>query len=63
MDCCQPIIVKKAVSSDDCCCDVGGFQRRFVSKKEELERLETYRDHLKKELEGVDEHLQDLKKK
>jgi hypothetical protein len=62
MDCCHSVIVKKVEINDDCCCETGGFQRRFVSEKEELEKLEKYRDHLKKELEGLDEHLQKLKK-
>jgi hypothetical protein len=39
------------------------FSRRFISKREELERLEEYRDQLKKELEGVAEHIQELKGK
>ena len=47
------------------CCGCGGgmFSRRFISKREKLERLEEYRDQLKKELEGVTEHIQELKGK
>ncbi len=46
-----------------CGCGGGMFSRRFISKREELERLEEYRDQLKKELEGVTEHIQELKGK
>lgn len=45
-----------------CGCGCGSFPRRFVSGKEERERLERYKDQLKKELEGVDERLEELKK-
>ncbi len=45
----------------DCgCCDMSF--RRFISKKEEQERLAEYRDQLKKELEGVEEYIADIKK-
>ena len=44
-----------------CCgCGCGGFSRRFISAEEELERLEGYRDQLKKELKGVEERIQEL---
>lgn len=47
-----------------CCgCGCGPFVRRFISAKEEEERLEEYRDQLKKELAGVEEHIQELKRK
>jgi hypothetical protein len=39
------------------------FFRRFISAKEEQERLEEYRDQLKKELAGVEERIQELKSK
>ena len=42
-------------------CGCGTFFRRFISAKEEQERLEEYRDQLKKELEGVEERIQELK--
>jgi len=42
-----------------CRCDCGGGLsfRKFFSSREELECLESYRDQLKKELTGVEEHL------
>lgn len=44
-----------------CCgCGCGSFFRRFISGKEEQEMLEGYRDQLKKELEGVEECIQEL---
>ncbi len=47
-----------------CCgCGCGMFIRRFISAKEEQERLEEYRDQLKKELAGVEERIQELKAK
>jgi len=46
-----------------CGCGCGPSFRRFVSAKEEQERLEDYRDQLKKELAGVEEHIQELKGK
>jgi hypothetical protein len=55
---CQPTVKQKMVES--CCC--GSF-RSFISKKEEEERLEEYKDQLKKELEGVEERLDELKHK
>ncbi|HHT9138532.1 MAG TPA: hypothetical protein ACFYEK_14975 [Candidatus Wunengus sp. YC60] len=47
-----------------CCrCGCGTFFRRFVSAKEEQERLEEYRDQLEKELAGVEDRIQELKGK
>jgi hypothetical protein len=43
-----------------CCCGGGGHGfRRFYTKAERREHLEKYRDQLKKELEGIEEHLED----
>lgn len=39
----------------------GTLVRRFISKQEKLEKWEQYRDQLKKELTGVEEHIQELK--
>jgi hypothetical protein len=39
-----------------CCC----FPRRFISSGEEKERLERYREQLKKELAGVEERLKEM---
>jgi len=45
-------------------CDCGcGPLRRFFSSKEEQEWLENYRDQLKKELEGAEERIKELKRK
>lgn len=45
-----------------CCgCGCGSSFRRFFSSEEERERLENYRDQLKKELAGIEEHLGELR--
>ncbi len=36
--------------------------RKFLSKKERIEMLESYREALKNELEGVEEALKELTK-
>lgn len=41
-----------------CCC----HERRFFGSKERMEMLEKYRESLKKELEGVEEALEALRK-
>ena len=46
-----------------CSCGCGQSFRSFFSAKEKLERLETYRDQLKKELAGVEECIKELKNK
>ena len=46
-----------------CNCGCGMLFRRFISSKEETERLEEYRDQLKKEIIGVEERIQELKSK
>jgi uncharacterized protein (DUF983 family) len=47
-----------------CCgCGRGPFFRRFITAKEEEERLGEYKEQLKKELEGIEEHIQELKRK
>ncbi len=44
-----------------CCgCECGPFFRRFISAEEEKERLEEYKDQLKKELAGVEDRIQEL---
>jgi hypothetical protein len=53
----------------DCCdtdlstCGCGTFTRRFITIKEEQSWLEEYKDQLQKELAGVDERIQEMKKK
>ena len=44
-------------SSMRCCCS----PRRFFTKEEEIEMLEDYKDQLKKELEGVDRKIKEMK--
>jgi hypothetical protein len=44
-----------------CGCGCGPSFRRFYSSKEERERLESYKDEVKKELEGIEERLSELK--
>jgi hypothetical protein len=46
--------------SGSCCCDPHGFARRFVTRAERLAALESYRDELTKELEGVSERISEL---
>ncbi len=41
------------------CC---GMTRQFMTKEERRESLEAYREELKKELTGVEEHLKDMGK-
>jgi len=47
----------------NCGCGCGTPFRRFVSSKEEQERLEGYSDQLKKELAGVEERIKELEGK
>jgi hypothetical protein len=50
----------------DCgCCGQGAGHhfRHYVSKREHVERLESYREALKNELDGVDEAIEELKPK
>ena len=65
---CQQGGSKRTIGACGCtcgCCGCGGgtFFRRFISAKEEEERLDKYRDQLKKELEGVEERIKELKGK
>ncbi len=53
--CCGDGHGHKAVASH--CC---GPSRRFITKEERREKLEKYKDQLKKELTGLEEHLQEL---
>jgi hypothetical protein len=50
-----------SADAECCCCEPGTFSRRFVSSKEAEERLEAYKDQLKKEIAGVDERIRKLK--
>lgn len=47
-----------------CCgCGCGPFFRRFITAKEKEERLGEYKEQLKKELEGLEEYTQELKRR
>ena len=46
----------------DCCGDGSHFQRRFQTKAEQIEELESYLAELKLEVQAVEEHLSDLRK-
>jgi len=35
--------------------------RRYLTKEEELERLSRYRDELKREIEGVERKMEEMK--
>ncbi len=60
---------KTAHHGDSCCntdqssCGCGTFSRRFVSAKEEQTWLEDYKSQLQNELAGVEERMQEIKKK
>jgi len=60
---CQAKGVPEHMGRFGCGCGCGPLFRRFFSSKEEEERLETYRDQLKKELTGVEESIKGLKGK
>jgi hypothetical protein len=46
----------------ECCEDGRHFQRRFQTKAEQIEELESYLAELKLEVQAVEEHLADLRK-
>lgn len=60
--CCEPDVARTSRASGCCCCGPGHVARRFVSSKEEAERLEQYREQLEKEIAGINERIDDLKK-
>lgn len=60
---CKTGNVHLAASVPDCGCECGPGFRRFFSRKEEKECLETYRAQLEKELKGVDERIGEIEKK
>ncbi len=63
---CQPREIPRYMGMSGCtsgCCGCGSSFRRFFSHKEEQECLEIYRGQLKKELDGVEERIKELKGK
>lgn len=42
-------------------CGCGCGTRRFFSREERIEMLEGYREQLEKEIQGLDNHIQELK--
>ncbi len=46
----------------ECCGGDGSFERRFLTKAEQIEELESYLADLKLEVKAVEEHLADLHK-
>jgi hypothetical protein len=55
--------LKKSITSD-CCCSCGclPFSRRFLTDEEKQESLEEYQNQLKRELAGIEEHIQKLER-
>lgn len=51
-----------AMAQGMCGCGCGCGGRRFLSRKEQIEMLEEYRESLKSELEGIEEALKELQK-
>ena len=64
--CCDPREGKKTAECCEsliACCAPGRMVRRFRSAKEEEEQLQTYKEELEKEIAGVSERIQELRKK
>jgi hypothetical protein len=64
---CQPVKESRHMSMAGCTCGscgcgCGPYFRRFYSSEEQRERMESYRDQLKKELAGVEERIGDLER-
>ena len=47
---------------EECCGDGRHFERRFLTKEEQIADLEDYLADLKLEVQAVEEHLADLRK-
>ncbi|RJR46475.1 MAG: hypothetical protein C4567_02005 [Deltaproteobacteria bacterium] len=60
---CTPRVTQHPGPVCGCDCGCGLSFRKFFSAPEELECLENYREQLKKELAGVEEHLGKLQGK
>jgi hypothetical protein len=48
---------REAVAHSMCGCGCGCGERKFLGRKEKVEKLEKYRESLKSELERVEEEL------
>ena len=59
-DCCEAPHGHHGHGQVACCCGPG-FQRRFMSKEEQISRLDAYRQELAREMEEVDKRLAELK--
>ena len=60
--CCGNEASAHEAAADSCCASsCCGPTRHFITKEERREALEAYKDQLKKELAGIEEHLQDMK--
>jgi len=48
---------------EDCCCEtsMGCHGRRFLTKEEQIKKLENYTDELEKEITAVNERIKKLK--
>ena len=42
-------------------CGCGCGNRHFLSRKEQIEKLDRYREQLKMEIRGVEQHLEKMK--
>jgi len=55
------------IMNGECCCTSSAgchaqpHGRHFLTKEEEIKRLENYADELKKEIAAVEEHIKELK--
>jgi len=43
----------------ECCC---GHHRRFLTKEEEIEKLESHKRNLEAEIKGVERKLEEIKR-
>ncbi len=52
---------KDSCSMEPTQCSCHSHFRRFLTKEEQIKQLEEYAEELKKELEAVNEHIEELK--
>jgi hypothetical protein len=63
--CCKPRDIQRAHDASEffsCCCTPHIFFRRFISSKEKQQRLEEYKADLEREIAGLEERIEELKK-